>query len=147
MKKRVSFSGAVSVVLAMICVAPFAYVFVQSLLSTDGQLTAEYYYEAFLSTAAYLHRFWRSLGLTLCIAAGQVIVSTLAGFGFAKHHFRGKNVVFFLLMILMILPLQVTLVPNYIVLDEMGLLDTYYALALPMIFVPLGTFIIQVHTH
>lgn len=37
--------------------------------------------------------------------------------------------------------LQVTLVPNYIMLDKLGLLDTYYALVLPMIFVPLGTFI------
>lgn len=141
MKKRIPFSSAVSVVLAFICVAPFAYVFVQSLLNAEGQLTAEYYYGAFLATASYLHRFWRSLGLTLCIATGQLIVSTLAGFGFAKYQFRGKNGVFFLLMILMIMPLQVTLVPNYIMLDEMGLLDTYYALALPMIFVPLGTFI------
>lgn len=48
---------------------------------------------------------------------------------------------FFALLILMIMPLQVTLVPNYIILDEMGLLDTYYALILPAIFVPLGTFI------
>ena len=45
------------------------------------------------------------------------------------------------LLMLMMMPLQVTLVPNYIVLDEMGLLDTYYALVLPAIFVPLGTFI------
>ena len=53
----------------------------------------------------------------------------------------GKNVLFFLLMVLMIMPLQVTLVPNYIMLDRLGLLDTYYALVLPMIFVPLGTFL------
>lgn len=141
MKKRISLSAAVSVVLVFICVAPFSYVFLRSLLNAQGQLTVEYYYEAFLSTSVYLHRFWRSLGLMLCIAAGQLIVSTLAGYGFAKCRFPGKNVLFFLLMILMIMPLQVTLVPNYIVLDEMGLLNTYYALALPMIFVPLGTFI------
>lgn len=131
----------VSIMLTFMCVAPFAYVFVRSLLNAEGQLTSEYYYETFLATAAYLHRFWRSLLLTICIAFGQLIVSTLAGFGFAKYHFPGKNVVFFLLMILMIMPLQVTLVPNYIMLDEMDLLNTYYSLALPMIFVPLGTFI------
>ena len=62
-------------------------------------------------------------------------------YGFAKCRFPGKNVLFFLLMVLMIMPLQVTLVPNYIMLDKLGLLDTYYALVLPMIFVPLGTFI------
>lgn len=141
MKKQFSFSHMVSIMLAFICIAPFMYVFARSLLNAEGQITAEYYYETFLATSAYLHRFWRSLILTLIIAVGQMIVSALAGFGFAKYNFPGKNVVFFLLMILMIMPLQVTLVPNYIMLDEMGLLNTYYALALPMIFVPLGTFI------
>lgn len=141
MKKRFLFSDFVSVVLVFICVAPFIYVFVRSLLSTEDGLTLRHYYDALLSTSAYLHRFWRSLALTLCIAAGQVIISTLAGYGFAKCDFHGKNIVFFLLIILMIMPLQVTLVPNYIMLEKLGLLNTYYALALPMIFVPLGTFI------
>ena len=72
---------------------------------------------------------------------GQVTVSTLAGYGFAKCSFPGKKILFFLLMVLMIMPLQVTLVPNFIILDGLKLLNTYYALALPMIFVPLGTFI------
>lgn len=141
MKKRYPFSSLVSVVLVFVCVAPFVYVFVQSLLSAEGGFTLRHYYDALLSTSAYLHRFWRSLTLTICIAVGQVVISTLAGYGFAKCSFTGKNTVFFLLIILMIMPLQVTLVPNYIMLDKLGLLNTYYALALPMIFVPLGTFI------
>lgn len=141
MKKSHRFASFVALVLTLLCVMPFLYVFAKSFAGTQGGLTLDYYYEVFLAETQYLVRFWKSLALSLIIAAGQLIASTLAGYGFAKCNFPGKNVLFFLLMILMIMPLQVTLVPNYLMLDEMGLLDTYYALALPAIFVPLGTFI------
>lgn len=140
MKKRYVFSNAVAIALTGICVAPFLYIFFRSFLNSEG-FTLDYYYDVFLGQSQYLLRFWKSLALSLCIAGAQLVVSTLAGYGFAKCRFPGKNLAFFLLMILMIMPLQVTLVPNYIMLDKLGLLDTYYALALPMIFVPLGTFI------
>lgn len=141
MTKSGKIAQVVALLLVMICVSPYIYVAVQSFIGRDGSFTLDYYYKTFLSTSQYLVRFWKSLALCVCIAAGQVIASTLAGYGFAKFKFPGKNVVFFLLMILMIMPLQVTLVPNYLILDDMGLMNTYYALALPAIFVPLGTFI------
>ena len=79
--------------------------------------------------------------MCICIALGQVTVSALAGYGFAKYRFPGKNLIYFCLMILMILPLQVTLVPNYIMLDKLHMLGTEKALILPGIFLPLGTFL------
>lgn len=141
MKKSHPFAAVTAFLLTLVCVLPFLYVFGKGLIGSDGGFTLEYYYQVFLAQSQYLLRFWKSLALSLCIAAGQVFVSTLAGYGFAKCRFPGKNVMFFLLMLLMIMPLQVTLVPNYLMLDKLGLLDTYYALALPAIFVPLGTFI------
>ena len=141
MGKRRSFSSAAAACLTVLSIAPFAYVFVKSLISSQGGVTLSYYYQVFLAQEQYLLRFWKSLGLCLCITVGQVAVSTLAGYGFAKCRFPGKKAMFFLLMILMIMPLQVTLVPNFIILDELKMLNTDYALALPMIFVPLGTFI------
>lgn len=141
MKKRSVFGIFVSVLLIALCITPFVYVLFRSIVTADGTVIFSYYYEVFLANQEYLFRFWRSLFLTLCITAGQTTVSILAGYGFAKSNFPGKNILFFLLMALMIMPLQVTLVPNYTILDKMGLLDTYYALALPAIFVPLGTFI------
>lgn len=141
MGKHRPFSSTAAVILTVLSVAPFAYVFAKSLISNQGGFTLAYYYQVFLAQEQYLLRFWKSLGLCLCITAGQVTVSTLAGYGFAKCSFPGKRILFFLLMVLMIMPLQVTLVPNFIILDGLKLLNTYYALALPMIFVPLGTFI------
>ena len=139
MKKRSFFTAALSFFLCALCVVPFLYVLFSSFRSVDGAFTLRYYDQVFLSQTQYLFRFWKSVGLCSAIAFCQVAVSTLAGFGFAKYRFPGKNVLFFLLMILMILPLQVTLMPNYIVLEELKLLNTYWTLALPAIILPLGT--------
>ncbi len=139
-KKWLALGFALALFLAALCLAPFLYVLFSSVMTGKG-FTLKYYYDVFLATPKYLLRFWLSAGLALAIAGGQLIVSTLAGFGFAKCKFPGRNAIFFFLMVLMILPLQVTLVPNYIVLEKLRLLDTYKSLMLPAIFIPLGTFI------
>ncbi len=141
MKKRNTAVAILAILLVTFCILPFLYILVKSVFDTAGNFTLRYFYQVFLSKSQYLFRFWRSLGLSICIAAGQVLVSVLAGYGFAKSKFPGRNFLFFMLIMWMIIPLQVTLVPNYLILDELNLLDTYYALILPMIFVPLGTFI------
>lgn len=141
-KRRSLWSAALACFLCAVCIVPFAAVFVSSLRSARGGFTLQYYYQVFVGQSRFLFRFWRSMALSLCIAAGQVIVSSLAAYGFARYRFPGKNVLFFILMLLMILPLQVTLIPNYIILDRANLLNTYTSLALPAIILPLGTFIL-----
>ena len=141
MRKRKSvWAVFVSLLLCAVCVVPFIYVLVTAAIR-EGQVSLQSYYQVFLGQTEFLLRFWKSLGLSLCIAGAQVMVSTLAGYGFAKFRFPGKNLLFFILMCLMILPLQVTLMPNYLILEKAGLMGTYLSLALPAIFVPLGTFI------
>jgi len=140
MKKRSLWTVFVSWFLCAVCVVPFFYVLVTAAIR-EGQVSLQAYYQVFLGQTEFLLRFWKSLGLSLCIAGAQVAVSTLAGYGFAKFRFPGKNILFFILMVLMILPLQVTLMPNYLILESMGLMGSYLSLALPAIFVPLGTFI------
>ena len=76
----------------------------------------EGYYRVFLGSQEYLLNFWRSLFLCAVIVAGQVVLSVFAGLGFAKYAFPGKNFWFFLLLVVMVLPLQVTLVPNFRIL-------------------------------
>ena len=135
------FSGLFAALVVVLSAAPFLYVFVRSFLSPGG-VTFQYYYDVFLASPKYLFRFWKSIGMAVCIAAGQLLISIFAGFGFAKYKFPGRNFLFFLLMILMTLPVQVTLVPDFIMLGYMNLLNTYAALILPSIIVPLGTFIL-----
>ncbi len=134
-------SGFGGLLLAFISIAPFGYVLVSSFLPSGG-LAFEAYYDVFLGSPQYLLRFWKSMGLCLGIVAGQLAVSVLAGYGFAKCPFKGRDTLLFVLMILMVLPLQVTLAPNYIMLDKLGLLDSYWSLLLPSVFAPLGAFIL-----
>jgi multiple sugar transport system permease protein len=106
------------------------------------QLSLAGYFEVFLGSPNYLMRFWISLFLTGTIVLGQVLISCLAGYGFSKFNFPFKNVFFFIVIILMLLPLQVTLVPQFFALSRMGLIDTYPAVILPGIFAPFGIFLI-----
>lgn len=101
------------------------------------------YIDTFLLTPNYLVKFWNSLGLTGAIVAGQVVVSCLSGYGFAKFHFPLRNVLFWLLIILMLMPVQVTLVTQYIVLDWLHLLGSYLAVILPGMFAPFGVFLMS----
>lgn len=98
-------------------------------------------YQVFLRRPDYLFKFWNSLMLCGAIVAGQVLISCMGGFAFAKYSFPGRKTLFFLLIILMMMPVQVTLVPNYIVLEKLGLLGSWAALILPAVFLPFGTFL------
>lgn len=100
------------------------------------------YLEVFLYTPSYLMKFWKSMLLSTVILAGQLVISCLGGYGFAKFNFKGKNVIFFFVIILMMMPLQVTLVPNYIVFEKLGLIGSYASVILPGIFSTFGVFLL-----
>lgn len=133
-------AGLLALLLVALCVIPYLYLLGVSFFE-DGAFSLQAYYEVFLSSRLYLRRFCRSLALSVVIAGGQVLVSMLAGYAFAKCKFPGRRIFFYLLMLLMILPVQVTLAANYSLFRQLDLLNTYYCLALPSIFVPLGTFL------
>lgn len=143
-KSMVSHAGLslLAVLLILVSLLPFGYVLLRSFISTEG-VDLLPYYQVFWGQSQYLMRFWESLGISLCIGFGQLVISALAAYGFARYRFKGRNLLFFVLTILMVLPIQVILVPNYIMLNNLGLLDTYASLILPQIFVPLGTFILR----
>lgn len=141
MKKQKLLSRVTIWMLLFVCVAPFGLVVIESFYQKSGHISFQAYYDVLLGSSQYLIRFWRSLSVCIWIVIGQVFVSILAGYGFAKYTFYGKKILFFSLIVLMVLPLQVTLIPNYIILDKMNLLGTNVSLIFPMIFVPLGTFL------
>lgn len=134
------FSAAVTVLLLIAILGPFFQVLQGALFQGTG-FSLEAIYKVFLATPGYLLVFWRTIALCALIVAGQVVLSVLAGMGFAKCDFPGKKLWFFLLLVVMVLPLQVTLVPNFRVLGALNLLDTQWALVLPALFAPLGTFL------
>lgn len=99
------------------------------------------FYQVFLRRPNFLIKFWNSLILSGAIVFCQFVVSSLAGFAFAKYNFRGKRRLFFILIILMLLPLQAIIVPNYILFDRLNLLNTWWPLIISGTFTPFGTFL------
>lgn len=96
------------------------------------------YYKVFFRRPEYLIKFWNSVIMTFPTVVCQVFVSALAAFAFAKLRFPFRDKLFFIYIILLILPVQVTLVPNYMVLDKMGLLNNFLAVIFPGTFSAFG---------
>ena len=90
----------------------------------------------------YLFKFWNSVILVGPIVVFQLMVASLASYGFARYRGRIREIIFFMYIILMLMPYQVTLVPNYLVSDWLNLLDTNWAIWLPGIFSPFAVFLL-----
>lgn len=106
-------------------------------------VTLEQFQLVLLDKPQFLSMFWNSVMLTVPIVTGQTIVASMAAFAFAKLRFPGRDGLFFLYIITMLLPFQVTLVPNFIAMDALGLLNTYPAIILPGIFSAFGVFLLR----
>ncbi|MCI8560814.1 MAG: carbohydrate ABC transporter permease [Dorea sp.] len=104
--------------------------------------TLRAYVRLLLDSPEYFKAFWNSVILTVGVLAGQLFTTVPSAWGFARFDFAGKNVLKFLYMLLLILPFQVTMVSGYLVLDSLGLLDTYLSVVLPGIFSVLPWFIL-----
>jgi multiple sugar transport system permease protein len=91
--------------------------------------------------------FWRLYGNSLLVAAlgtfGQVMTSALAAYSFARLRFPGREQLFFGYLATMMIPGSVTLIPVFVIIRALGWVDTYYALIIPGIFSPWGTFMLR----
>jgi len=100
------------------------------------------YITVLFKSPEYLLKFWNSVILVGPIVIFQLIVASLASYGFARYRGRLREIIFFAYIILMLMPYQVTLVPNYLVSDWLNLLDTNWAIWLPGIFSPFAVFLL-----
>lgn len=100
------------------------------------------YYTVLLRSPQYLLKFWNSVILVVPITVFQILVACLASYGFARSRGKIKSLIFFTYVILMLMPYQVTLVPNYLVADKFHLLDTNWAIWLPGIFSPFSVYLL-----
>ncbi|QBD81586.1 carbohydrate ABC transporter permease [Ktedonosporobacter rubrisoli] len=84
-----------------------------------------------------------SLKISAIITVGAIIVSLLAAYAFARLNFPGRNVLFVLLLAAMMVPQQVTVIPTFILVRTLGLLDTHEAVYLPALINVLGIFMLR----
>ncbi len=104
--------------------------------------TISQYKEVLFKNPEYLFKFWNSVILTVPITVFQLAVAVLTSYGFSRYNNKVKNLIFFVYIILMLMPYQVTLVPNYLVADKFNLLDTRWSIILPGIFSPFSVFLL-----
>lgn len=100
------------------------------------------YITVLLKSPDYLLKFWNSVMYVVPIVVFQLFVALLASFGFTRYSGRIKQIVFFGYVILMLMPYQVTLVPNYLVSDWLNILNTKWAIWLPGIFSPFAVYLL-----
>lgn len=149
---------ALLIVLTIIFLLPVVFVVISSFMSqkevvsmldfTTGNYASfkffpddfslEQFYQVFFRNSKYLSEFWNSVLITIPTVMGQLIVSSMAAFAFGKLKFPGRDKLFFVYMILLILPIQVTLVPSYYMYQKINLLNNVMSIILPGTFSAFG---------
>ena len=101
------------------------------------------YYEILIRDNSILKMFVNSAMYTVGILLGQAVVVPAMAYALSRFNFRGRDVIFFGIIMLMLLPFQVTMVPNVLTLKRLGLLNTVWAVIMPMWFSPFYIFLIR----
>jgi multiple sugar transport system permease protein len=133
---------------AAVMVVPFVWL-VRSALMTDDQIfiaPPEWLPDPFawsnfsdaLSAVPFLQYFLNTMTIEVFVVTGTVITCSLAAFSFARLRWRGRNVVFGLLLTGVMLPYAVTLIPTFVMWGYLGALDTFLPLTVPAWFAGAG---------
>ncbi|NLM86631.1 MAG: carbohydrate ABC transporter permease [Clostridiales bacterium] len=101
------------------------------------------YYDLLIDKPVYLSLFMNSVKYTVAILAGQIIFIPTLAYALSRFRFRGREAIFFMVMMLMLLPFQVTMAPSVLTMRTLGLMNTPWAVILPMMFAPFYIFLMR----
>ena len=156
-KKRFTLSSLLMlllfVVLAALTLLPFISIFLASLrpgkeimrqgiglnLDTSVMTTANYKF-LFTGKSDYFTWFFNSLKITLIQTVLTLIVSAFVAYGFAMYDFRGKNLLFTCVLLVMMIPIEIIMLPLYKLIIKVKLIDTIWGIILPAVAAPLPIF-------
>ena len=143
------------IVMAIIEFAPISWIFATSLrnpvdsfnLPPDFWPTAFHWqnYTAVVNSPKinFLGFFWNSLKIALIITALQLITCSMAGFSFARLRYPGRDFLFFLFLSSLMVPATVIMIPTFILIKSLGLIDTHWSLILPAVTSAFGVFLMR----
>lgn len=109
------------------------------------EVVLKQYYTVLVKKVQFLFMVWNSVIIVVPIILGQILVASMAAYAFAKIDFKWRDKLFFVYIVVMLMPFQVTLVPNYIVASRLGLVGNYLSIILPGIFGTFGVFLLKQH--
>lgn len=112
-------------------------------LFSPSMVSLRQYYTILIEEPQYLQLFCNSAMYGGMILLGQALVIPLTAYGLSRFTFKGRDALFFLVLMLMLLPFQVTMAPSVMTLRALGLLNTIWAIVLPMCFSPFYLFLLR----
>lgn len=153
-KRRLGAAGyyAVSILLAVIALIPFLWMISTSfksrgaLMSTPiewipAEPTLDAYVKVF-SKFPFLRTIGNSLFISVAFTLITLVSASMAAFAFAKLRFRGSGLLLSVYIATMMIPTQVTMIPLFVVMNRLGLIDSYASVILPSMFKPFAVFLL-----
>lgn len=144
---------ALNVVVALFILFPLLYAVSVSLMTGSELFTMDMNLIPSAPTLENYLRAWAQVPLLRfilnsflvagCITLGQILTCSLAAFAFSFLNFKGKNVLFMLVMATMMVPGEATIISNYLTVSQLGILDTYLVLILPSLTSAMGIFLFR----
>jgi len=128
--------------IAIIVVLPVIYTAGKSFTADALRIDFTGYFDFLIWKPLYLRAFINSALIAGTASLGSAVIALFASYVFAKVKFFGREILFYLYIIVMMMPFQVTLLPQYIVSKRLFLYDTPAALILPGIFMPFAVFLL-----
>jgi multiple sugar transport system permease protein len=136
---------------SLIMLTPFVLMLVVSLLPLSSFLKREFsldvltlnnYVETF-QAVPFGRYYFNSLLVSTTVTVFQILISSLAAYAFARLRFRGRDTLFLLYLATLMIPFPVTLIPNFLIVKNLGWYDTYLALIVPSLFSVFSTFLLR----
>lgn len=139
--------------LAIVSIFPIYWMFVTAFRPADQMLSTNplpgpFSLENFAyvwSTIPILRMLGNTFGMALGLALGQLLIAILAAYGFARWSFRGQKVLFLLFVGSWLVPFQVTMIPNYVLISRMGLLNTVAGVVIPQLAAAFAVMLLRQH--
>lgn len=151
------FGKLVMVALGLLMLAPFWWVAVTSIVPAARAFSVppDWFpspstwdsanYKAVFALLPFLTQIMNSIKITATIVVGSLVVSSLAAYAFARLRFRGRSAIFGIFLVALMVPSQVTLIPTYILMRYLGLLDAHTSLILPALIQVFSIFMLRQH--
>lgn len=101
------------------------------------------YWRVLIQDTSILRYYFNSILYTVAILLGQAVVIPMLAYALSRFSFRGRDVIAFAVIVLLLLPFQVTMVPTVLTLRSIGLMDTMWAIILPSLASPFYVFLLR----
>jgi multiple sugar transport system permease protein len=139
MKRILQIAGLIVILVVM----AYPLVWMISISLRTGEGVGFRFYEEIWKSGPFDRYFINSFVVVIVVLVGNILICSMAGYAFARYRIPGGKLLFFLVISMIMLPKQVILVPLYILMQKLHLIDTYAALTLPFTADPFNIFLIR----